>query len=168
MKKTILCLILSWICLVLCSCDPGSHNIDTNALSNVVGIELIEYKNDQQKHFVSWVPDQSDQLLNFDFSKMTILEVLPEEKIPDFISSFEKTDILHEYFAYDSPKDICIRLNYSNGDFLIIWANYAEGRFAGYIGEYHADGTVSSFWGSFSDLYYYEDLVEQYFTHTLE
>jgi hypothetical protein len=70
--------------------------------------------------------------------------------------------------VYDSPKDICIRLNYSNGNFLIIWANYIEDSYAGYIGEYLSDGTVFSFWGSFSSLMDFEELVNQYFVHDLK
>ena len=84
-----------------------------------------------------------------------------------FLSSFKETDILHTYYAYDSPRDICIKLSYDNGNFLIIWANYKEGSYAGYIGEYLHDGSVLSFWGSFSSITYYEELVGNYFSTEL-
>ena len=42
--------------------------------------------------------------------------------------------VLYKYYAYNSPKDICIRLNYEKGNFLIVWANYAENSYVGYIG----------------------------------
>ena len=98
----------------------------------------------------------------------TVLADLPTDKIQDFLDAFSKTDILSTYYAYNSPKDVCIKLNYENGNFLILWANYIDNSYAGYIGEYSSDGTVLSFWGSFSALGYYEDLVEQYFDYTLE
>lgn len=168
MKRIIFLLILALTACSLCSCDPGTHTIDREALNDIVGVQLIRYQNDEQKHFSSWVPDHSDDLLPFDETRATVLETLPDEKISDFLDSFSKSDILHEYYAYNSPKDICIRLNYEDGSFLIIWANYEQNSYAGYIGEYESDGGVSTFWGSFSALIYYEDLVEQYFTTELE
>ena len=168
MKKILALVLLTIICFSLCACDPGSFEVARDSLDNVISVELIEYANPDQKHFTTWVPDQSDELIPFNLANATILETLPEEKIPDFLDAFSTTDILHTYYAYNSPKDICIRLNYESGDFLIIWANYAESSYAGYIGEYSADGTVSSFWGSFSSLSYYTDLVNQFFTCELQ
>ena len=167
MKKRVALVLLTIICFSICACDPSSFEVNRDSLNNVIRVELIEYANPDQKHFTTWVPDQSDKLVPFNIANATILETLPEEKNSDFLDAFSTTDILHTYYAYNSPKDICIRLNYENGDFLIIWANYAENRFAGYIGEYSADGTVLSFWGSFSSLSYYEDLVNNFFVYKL-
>ena len=163
MKKIFAIMIAVIICFSMFSCDPGSFVVSRDSLDNVISVELIEYANSDQKHFTTWVPDQSDKLVAFNLANATILETLPEEKISGFLDAFSTTDILHTYYAYDSPKDICIRLNYENGDFLIVWANYAENRYAGYIGKYSADGTVVSFWGSFSSLSDYKDLVNNFF-----
>lgn len=168
MKKMISLVFLMIACFLLCACDPGSFLIDRDSLKGVVGVDLIEYTNPNQKKFTSWVPDQFDELMPFDLSDATVLESLPSEKISEFLDAFSNTDILHTYYAYNSPKDVCIRLNYENGNFLIIWANYAESGYAGYIGEYASDGTVLSFWGSFSSLDYYTDLVNQYFSYNLK
>ena len=135
MRKFVCFVSLAIICCLLCACDPGSYTIDQAALNNVVRIELIQYENPNQKHFTSWVPDQFDQLVPFDPANATVLETLPAERNAEFLEAFSQTDILHTYYAYDSPKDICLRLSYENGDFLIIWANYAEGRYSGYIGD---------------------------------
>ena len=167
MKKVIAIVFLSILCFLMFSCDPGSFSPNRDALNDVISVELIKYTNPDQKHFTTWVPDQSDKLVPFNLANATILEALPEEKISEFLDAFSTTDILHTYYAYDSPKDICIRLNYESGDFLIIWANYAENSYAGYIGEYSSDGTVSSFWGSFSSLSYYTELVNQFFAYEL-
>ena len=168
MKKTLSIVVAMAICFLLCACDPGSYSIDREALNNVVSIELIEYANPNQKHFSTWVLDKFNSLLPFVSDNATVLAGLPADKIQDFLDAFSKTDILSTYYAYNSPKDVCIKLNYENGNFLILWANYIDNSYAGYIGEYSSDGTVLSFWGSFSALGYYEDLVEQYFDYTLE
>lgn len=162
-------MLLVLICFsLLCACDPASYSINRDNLNNVVSVELIEYQNSDQKHFTSWVLDQHDKLAPFIPANATVIETLPEEYVSDFLDSFSNTNILHTYYAYDSPKDICIKLTYTNGNFLIIWANYAENSYSGYIGEYSSDGKVLSFWGSFSSLSYYEDLVDQYFTYDLK
>ena len=167
MRKIIyfLCLIIT--CFCVCACDPDSYTINPNSLEGVKTIELVEYKNPNQKHFLSWVPNHFDELKPFDAANATVIETLQEEKISDFLDSFMQTDILHTYYAYDSPVDICIRLNYENGNFLIIWSNYKKNSFAGYIGEYSADGTVLSFWGSFSSLSYYQDLINTFFVYNI-
>lgn len=167
MKKTVCLVVFAAICCLLCACDPGSYPVDREELNAAVSVELIQYENPNQKHFTTWVPDQFDRLVPFIPANATVLETLPAEKIADFLDAFSKTDILQTYYAYNSPKDICIRINYENGNFLIIWANYTENSHAGYIGEYSSDGTVLSFWGSFSSLRYYEDLVDQFFTYRL-
>ena len=167
MKKIICFLCLIILTLSFGACDPGTLTIPPESLAEITSIELIEYTNPEQKHFHSWVPDHSDDLVPFDFSKMTVLETLPEERLTDFKDAFTQTDILNLYYAYDSPADVCIKANYSNGDFLIIWANYKRGSFGGYIGKFAQDGSVSSFWGCFSALFYYEDLVNNFFTYQI-
>ena len=163
MKKIVSLVLLTIICFSMCACDPGSFSPNRDELNNVISVELIEYENTEQKHFTTWVPEQFDELAPFNFANETILETLPSEKMSDFLDAFSEADILHSYYAYNSPKDICIRLNYENGDFLIIWANYVENTYAGYIGKYSADGTVVSFLGSFSSLSDYKDLVNNFF-----
>ena len=155
------------ICFTFVACDPGAFVITEEDLKDVTSVTLITYENPDQKHFLSWVPNHFDDLVSYDASKETLLEELPDEKKDEFLTSFSQTHILHTYYAYDSPKDICIKLTYLNGNFLIIWANYKNESFSGYIGEYSADGAVLSFWGSFSSLEYYKDLVSEYFATSL-
>ena len=167
MRKLICFVSLLIVCCLLCACDPSITHVRFDPLDKVVGVELILYYNPDQKTFRSWVPDHFDKLLPFDVDKAMVLEVLPEENLPDFLETLSGADILHTYYAFNSPKDICLRLRYENGDFMIVWANYAQGSFAGYIGEYSADGKVLSFVGSFVSLRSYEELVNRYFAFDL-
>lgn len=167
MKRIISLLCLIAICFCLSSCDPSTFVVTAESLENVTSIELISYSNTEQKHFNSWVPNHFEDLVDFDNSRATVIENLEEEKIPEFIAEFTKTDILHTYYAYDSPNDVCIRLVFSNGNYLIIWADYNQNSHAGYIGEYMPDGKVLSFWGSFSSLHYYKDLVNNFFDYNI-
>ena len=167
MKKVIRLIALALLCCLLCACVPTSQPTMEDKLSSVVLIELIEYINPDQKHFAGSASDRFDDLVPFNPAKATVLETLPTEKNAEFVEAFLQTDILDQYYAYNSPNDMCLRLTYENGNFLIVWADYALNRYAGYIGEYAADGSVLSFWGSFSALHYYKDLVSQFFTTKL-
>ena len=167
MKKIIFFLCFTVIICFLSACDPGTYVIHQDELTDVVSIELIEYKNPSQEHFTSWVPNHFDDLKPFDIANATVIEKLQDSRKSEFITSFVETDILYTYYAYDSPVGVCIRLNYKNGNFLIIWANYNMNSFGGYIGEYSVDGSVLSFWGSFSALDYYQDLVNNFFEYNI-
>ena len=106
MKKILAIILLTVICFSVCSCDPSSFAIDRDSLNDVVSVDLIEYANSNQKHFTTWVPDQFDKLVPFVPANATILETLPSEKISDFLDAFSVADILHTYYAYNSPKDV--------------------------------------------------------------
>lgn len=164
MKRFVILFFTISFSLLLTACDPGSYMFDYDELTNnVIRVELIDYKNPDQKHFVSWVPDHSSKLLPFNTSDLTTLEALDENKIPDFLSQLSEENILYKYYAYDSPKGICLKLSYSNGDFLIISCDYERKSYSGYIGIYSADGNIIDFIGCFSNYYSFETLVNDFF-----
>lgn len=167
MKKSICLIIPVVLCLLLCACDPGMESIGEDALDDVVGVDLIRYDNPKQREFASWVPDHTKQLKSFDPDKVTVLETLPEDNIPALTEALSQAEILDSYFAYDSPRDVCLRLTHKDGSFLIAWANYEEGTFGGYVGEYAPDGSVLTFLGSFEALSAYTDLVDGFFAYHL-
>lgn len=168
MKKRICLIIPVVLCLLLCACDPGMESIGKDTLDDVVSIDLIRYDNPEQKEFASWVPDHTKQLKPFDPEKVTVLETLPEESIPALTEALSQAEILGSYFAYDSPRDVCLRLTRKDGSFLIAWADYEEGTFGGYVGEYAPDGSVLTFWGCFEALSAYTDLVDGFFAYRLK
>ena len=164
MKKVVALLSILLVLCALCAltaCDPGTFYFDQEYLSDIVSVELIRYDNPQQKHFISWVPDHTADLKPLDKNKISVLETLETDKISDFFDKLCECHILSTYYAYDSPNGICLKLNYSNGDFIII--NCAEKRYVGYIGNFTADGNVGEFIGCFSDYGSFEVLVNDYF-----
>lgn len=162
--KLALLFVLIVSCLALTGCDPGSFNFTPEYLAGVERVELIKYDNPAQKHFSSWVPDHTKDLKPFDGAKVSVIDTLDADKFPDFTDSLCKCRILHTYFAYDSPNGLCIKLSYSNGDFLIVSCNLDT--FAGYIGKYSSDGQVSDFIGCFESYEYFGTLVRDYFPST--
>ena len=167
MKRIITLLFLFLLCFVLCACDPGTTRADAGSVKDIAAIELIEYSNPEQKKFSSWVMDHSDELLSFDESRVTVLETLPEEKTGDFLDSLAKKEVLSDYYCYNSPADVCIRIRYTDGHFMILWTNYKQNSYRGYIGEYAPDGSVLSFLGTFSSLQFYQELVNNFFNYSI-
>lgn len=153
--------------LIVCSlcafaaCDPGSYKFSREYLSDIVSIELISYDNPENKHFVSWVPDHTSDLKPFDDSKLSVLETLDEDNFSQLIDTLCECEILYQYYAYDSPNGICLKLSYSNGDFLIVSCD--EVSYAGYIGKFSSDGGVAEFIGCFCSRSDFEALVNDYF-----
>ncbi len=141
-----------------CAVDPGSYQFSRDELAEVVSVELIEYENPAQKHFLPWVPDHSSDLKPFDSEKVRVLETLDADMVPQFGETLCECDILYLYYAYDSPNGICMRLSYSDGDFLIL--NCAERSYAGYIGRFSPDGEVARFIGCFSSRGSFEFLMD--------
>ena len=159
-KVTIISLCLILIVLTLSSCDPLRYSPTEEYLKDVVSIELIRYNNPDQKDFISWVPDHSDDLVAFDNSRVEIIEILDNEKFDDFATAFQGTEIMHTYYRCDSPDGVCIRVNYENGKFLIVGRDY--------IGYFSENGEVSAFEGCFSSRTYYTDLVNEFFEYQVQ
>ena len=155
------------ILLVVCSlcafaaCDPNTIYIEAEELADIVSVQLISYDNPQQKSFISWVPDHTSDLKPFDTSKISVLETLDREAIPELLETLTECPILDRYYAYDSPKGLCLKLNYSNGDFLIV--NCHQDSFTGYIGKFAPNGEVVQFIGCFVGVTSFETLVNDYF-----
>ena len=90
MKKIFIFVFMLALCVSLTACDPGAYCLSFDELTkNVVRIDLIDYNNPDQKGFISWVPDHSDDLLPFDNSKCTLLKQLDDEKSVDFLKNSE-------------------------------------------------------------------------------
>ena len=164
-KVTVLLTLLLALCslytFAACALDPSTIYIEQEYLADIVSVELVKYDNPNQKHFFSWVPDHTSDLKPVDNNKFSVLETLDEDRIADFIDTLCECPILDRYYAFDSPSGICLKLNYSNDDFLIVNCN--EDAFVGYIGKFFHDGEVAQFIGCFVSASCFETLVNDYF-----
>ena len=164
MKRFICIACLVLLFLTMSACDPGTYQFreDLNA-GDVVSVELIRYENPKQKMFRSWVPDHFKRLGDLDLSSVTVLETLEEDKKAEFLNQLSRENILLHYYVFNSPKGICLRINYSNGDFLIVNNDCESKTYRGYIGMYNAEGEVTEFYGTFVRYDSFESLVNDYF-----
>ena len=162
MKKIAICLCLLAV-LCLTACDPGDYTFDREEyIGKVISVELIEYDNPD----IGFL-DKQEGAVPFDFAKMTVLEILPEEKISSFVEDFLELGYMRPWNDSDSPIGICIKVNKDDGDFLILGSAGEDSWIDGYghrcVCVYGEDGQVKEFIGSFQRGDDLLELINQYF-----
>lgn len=97
------------------ACDPVRYRYDYEGLrKSVVSVELMEYKATTVK-----MTQKKSDIDMFDFDKSETVQTLEPSKIDDFLRAFTKVEFFkYEEFA-STPIGRCIKLTYSNGDFLV-------------------------------------------------
>jgi len=161
MKKSFLIFLLVF-CFVFASCDPGSFYFSTDYLNNVVSIELIDYTNTEQKSFSSWAHNHFNKLKPFNLENSTTIETLETDKIENFNLYLTEQVLYYRFYTYNSPKGLCLKLNFANGDFIIISDVNKKG-YNGYVGRYSSTGKVLDYYGCFCSEDSFVNLVNNYF-----
>ena len=121
MKKISVLLVILLCLTCLCSCPPIEMAIyeDYEHMKTIVeSIELIYYHNDSVKrtylpYLISW------KYQSFDFTKMTVIDTLPSDKIDDFLEGLSKVTVYDDTNT-DSPNKEGIKINYTDGSFDIV------------------------------------------------
>ena len=148
MKKVFVIILSVILLFCLSACDPTYYYFDYNELTETVDrIELIRYDNSDAKDYLTV---KEERLLSFDFEKMEILQILPEEDEEDFLLSLAGEEVVFlvggKYM--DSPQGLCVRLVYENGDFEIFAADKEEdSAWHPYAGSFFENGEVKRFIG---------------------
>lgn len=138
MKKKLEFLLLILIVLNCFACEPATFYFDYEELKeNVVKIELINYNNLDAKK----INNEIEAIQYFDFSKMEIIETLPGDKLEAFLGELSAYGLLLGEYCLDSPKGICIRIVYQNGDFEVLGVKEEYG------GTFEANGNLKRFIG---------------------
>jgi len=159
MKKISEVLLLIFLSISLISCEPNNYYFKNNTRNDeIVSVELISYSPDNVA-----VTESTDEMLDFYTSNMTTLEVLDSAKNEDFISEFGNIEFFLEYPHLNTSDGIGIKINYENGDFLIVTNTvFNEKRYGDAI-LYNSDGLYQDFYGGISWEQNFIDLVNKYF-----
>ena len=68
------------------SCDPAHSTLKYSAFKEeVVSVDLIDYKNDNQKDFISWVPDHESDLVPFVLENASLIKSLDDNMVDIFV-----------------------------------------------------------------------------------
>jgi protoporphyrinogen oxidase len=160
MKKIITVLLLIFLSVSLISCEPDKYFFKTNTRNDeIVSIELISYDSDNVS-----ITESTEEMLNFLSDNMEILEILDATKNKDFISEFSNIEFFQGYPHLNTPKGVGVKINYENGDFLIVTdSTLGEDSYGGDAILYNSGGIFQKYYGSLSWIQNFLDLINNFF-----
>lgn len=163
MKKLslILCFFLT---IFLVSCEPDKYYFKNNTRNDeIIGVDLISYNADDIE-----IVESKDEMLDFNGDSMTIFESLNQSEVENFISEFTHLEFFLGYPHLSTPNGTGVKINYDNGDFLIITDSVLNND--GYIDAilYNSEYQFVEYFGSISWRQNFIDLINEYFQTQLE
>ncbi|MFA7724993.1 MAG: hypothetical protein WCX25_02800, partial [Candidatus Izemoplasmatales bacterium] len=130
----------------------------------IESVELISYSPENVA-----VVESADEMLDFQSENMEILEILDAAKNADFIFEFSSIEFFQGYPHLNTPNGMGIKINYHNGDFLIVTDSFIDEEVNG--GDailYNSDGIFIDYYGSISWLQNLIDLINGFFEKQIE
>ena len=125
----------------------------------IVSIELISYTPDEYA-----VTESTEDMLDFDSDKMEILEVLDTTENENFISDFSEIEFLQGYPHLNTPKGIGVKINYENGDFVVVTISFLDDDSdGGNAILYNSEGVFLEYYGGMSWIPGFVNLINKYF-----
>ena len=136
-------------CLSRAPRSPFSYD---DLIEDVVSVQLIYYNNPNVRRMTTRRSGcfgsraRIDEMPNFNFDLMEVVEELPHEMLYSFLLVLVETS--YEVFAHpDSPSGISIKILFLNGDFSII-SNYGIGdSWSNFSGRFNRYGEIVDFYG---------------------
>ncbi|XMB72166.1 hypothetical protein RJI07_08665 [Mycoplasmatota bacterium WC30] len=159
MRKLIV-ILLVFISMILISCEPNKYFFKNNTRNDeVTSIELISYSSEDVA-----VIESTDEMMNFNTNNIEVLEMLDTTKNEDFVSEFSNIEFLLGYPHLNTPNGIGVKINYDNGDFLIVTDSLdCEECYGGDAILYNSEGQFLDYYGGFSWRQNFVDLINDYF-----
>jgi hypothetical protein len=154
-------LILSLVLIISgCVSDPNTYYFNYEELSiNVISIELINYENNNPRI----INVNESNISNIDFHKLVVLEVLPSQSIDSFIRKISEITFHKSNKSAETPIGRGIKLNYNNGNFVIISCTLTKERGYSFVAEFDDKGKFVKHIAEFADRPKFEKLLDDYF-----
>lgn len=129
--------------LIICTCcDPAIYHMSEADCKNITQIQLIYYENPD----AAKLDRLSERVIPFKFEKMQIVEIMSKEKREEFLTILPQLDYWPYEGRYDSPNGYSLKLDYDNGNFMILSFNEVE---CDYAALFDKNGNILSFLGLF-------------------
>lgn len=156
-------LILSLLIIIFisgCVSDPNTYYFNYEELSsNVISIELINYENSNPRI----INVNEISISNIDFQKLEVLEELPSQSIDSFIRRISEITFHESNKSAEAPIGKGIKLNYKNGNFVLISCTLTKERGYSFVTEFDDRGNFVKHIAEFADRPKFEKLLEEYF-----
>ncbi len=160
MKKTLAVLLL-FLCLFLCSCDPAEFYFDYESMKKVVAsIELIVYDN----HISKIVDVNSNTTLIFDEKKIISTRLLDDDKTDLILKDLSKITFFLRYESALEPIEQCLKITLNNGHFIILSCSLVDGTAYSMVGEFDSNCKYIKCIANFADRPSYEKMISKYFS----
>ena len=158
-KRIFVLLIMMAVLMTSCVWDPEGYIFNYEELKEeVIGVELIEYENSDPK-----IVKKSSEVLPFDFNKMKSIKTLASEQTEEFIKSFTDIRFMKSYNYSNAAVGISIKINYKNGEFLIVSSNIIDDRAYRFVVKFDSNGDVIEVIGGFESGKDFVKLVKDFF-----
>lgn len=165
MKRILGGLLLILLSISLISCEPNKYYFKNNTRNDeIVSVELISYSPDNVA-----VVESTDEMLDFCSINLVVIEILITTKNEDFIYELSFIEFFQDYPHLNAPNGKGVKINYENGDFLIITTSLLEeDSFGGDAILYNSQGKFLEYFGSLSWVQNFVDLINEYFETQME
>lgn len=161
MTKTLFKLSLA-LFLIVVGCDPVEYHFYQNGRNDeIVSVDLISYISTAESLIVT---ESEDEILDFEEDNMEIQASLDPSQLEDFIDDFIQLGFFVGFPFAITQNGVGIRINYDNGDFIVITYCFVDGEFyGGDAMQYHHDGTFLHHYGGLSWTQSFIDLINVHF-----
>lgn len=159
-KNTLLLIVTIILGVLINSCEPEKYYFKNSERNDeIISVELISYTDDDLE-----VVESIDQIEDLKMDNIILLETLNQSKIEDFISDFSYIEFFQGYPHLNKPNGIGVKINYDNGDFVIMTDTFnSEDLYGGDAFMYNSDGLFLEYYGSVSMLGEFKDIINKYF-----
>lgn len=161
---TILLLTLTML-FTLTSCDPTECDFNSyKILEDVISIQLIDYKNDGEVNWLSWIYGDITYIKPYDFTKEEVIETLDEDRIDSFVKEIKEFGFFIKDSA-DSASGKSVKIIKNNGYFMIfsgIDMSLAN-ELRDFVVLYNSKGIAEEHFGVYLDIAGFRDCVSSYF-----
>lgn len=158
--KKIVVILITFFSIFLISCEPEAYYFKYNSRNEeVVNIEFISYNSNELA-----VVESTQDMLDIEINDLEVHEILDVKETEGFISDFSEIEFFLGYSHFNLPNGIGIKINYRNGDFLIVTDDVdSDEEHRGDAILYNPEGKFIQYYGSFSWEQEFIDLMNSYF-----
>lgn len=157
--KKILVFVIVVLVIFLNACEPEAYYFRNSERNDeIVSVDLISYTTDSIE-----IVESNEEILNVSVDSIILLETVDGSYLDDFIDDFSNIEFLLGFPRMNSPSGICIKINYENGDFLLIMDFEKDEISYGDAILYDSSGNFKEYFGGSSWRENYLNLINDYF-----
>lgn len=159
MKKICIPFVLILFCLLGCM-DPRVYCFNADEIMEKVSrIELVECTNDNPKKIIV----NENTIPSFDFSKVSIIQDLKEEKFEDFLNELSLIRFHVENESVNSPVGYAVLIYMQSNEIIVLSCTVISNIGYGMAASFTYEGNFIKHIASFAEGQRFRELIAKYF-----